>query len=1114
MDFKTSYNQLNKAQKQAVDTLDGPVLVIAGPGTGKTQLLALRAANILDKTDTAPQNILCLTYTEVGARNMRERLTQFIGQAAYDIQISTYHGFGSDIIRKYGEYFTEYGADQPVDAIGQSVIMHEIYETLPATNPLWRADIYLKDALNFISEAKRANLTPANIRAIADANQVWLAKASDITAKHLQGLARMDKKALPLFESLFVKLQSTQCDTFLPGDTKPLDTLAVTEMAEAIVAVQTSGKTNALTAWKNNWLAKNDKNEWIFAGEKDCSKLRGGADIYEQYLEKLKVKNLFDYDDMILRAIAAIEQHDELRFTLQEQYQYIMLDEFQDTNRAQLKLIELLTNNPVSEGRPNVLAVGDDDQAIFSFQGAILANMLQFHVMYRDVTAITLTENWRSHADILHVAKGVSEQIEDRLHEKLGFAEKVLIAKNPKLPAKATIERHEFKSDIAQFAWIASQISQQIQKGTNPSEIAVIAPKHKYLEPLVPYLAEHGVPVRYDKRENVLEDPHIQSIVTMAQLVHALSTNDIGAANALWPAVLSADEWQLPTSTIWQLSWQANKNQYIDGGETNWQALMMQDTLMRPTALMFAKLASVATVDTLETMLDYLTGISAVHLGESDLAEYSSPYFEYYFGEAKRANDPVAFTQLLSNLTVLREHLREYKRDSEEPLQLNDLLEFVAAYANAHEKLLNTSPYHSASDSVQLMTAYGAKGLEFESVYVVATLDDVWGMKARGQSSNITLPANLKYIRRAGSSKDERKRLFFVALTRAKHTLIMTSYEQNYAGKSTTKLEFLSEVDTEDDITSPLLPAHSQNVHRTDHADPTIEAIERFWQTRHIQGITQPTLQELIKPQLETFQLSATHINTFTDLVYGGPQAFLMNTLLKFPKAPTADGQYGNAIHETLETLHNMLRANGELPETEQAVTIFERKLRAKQLSKPNFERQFGRGKKALELFMPQWWPNFDPANEAEANFRNEGVFVGDAHLSGNLDLLVIDHENQIMQVVDFKTGKPHTKWTKDLKMHKYRQQLLFYKLLVEGSHTYNKYTVEQGRLVFVEPTEDDTLAELPPITYSNAELERTKQLIIAIWNRIMALDFPDTSQFSADLKGVIAFEDWLIKES
>src|SRR6266496_5920851 len=121
--FAEVYAGLNEVQKMAVNAVDGPLLVIAGPGTGKTQLLSARVANILQKTDTPARSILCLTFTESGAENMRERLSSFIGQAAYDVTISTYHAYGSDLIRRFPEYFTETRLQNPVDELSKRQII-------------------------------------------------------------------------------------------------------------------------------------------------------------------------------------------------------------------------------------------------------------------------------------------------------------------------------------------------------------------------------------------------------------------------------------------------------------------------------------------------------------------------------------------------------------------------------------------------------------------------------------------------------------------------------------------------------------------------------------------------------------------------------------------------------------------------------------------------------------------------------------------------------------------------------------------------------------------------------------------------------------------------------
>jgi DNA helicase-2/ATP-dependent DNA helicase PcrA len=879
------------------------------------------------------------------------------------------------------------------------------------------------------------------------------------------------------------------------------------DLANAVEFFNDTNKTNEITNFKKKWLDKDSNNNWIMYGQREVNKLLGAADIYEQYLLELSNKNLFDYDDMIYRAIKGLEQNDELRYSLHEQFLYIMLDEFQDTNRAQLKLVELLTNNPVLEGRPNVLAVGDDDQAIFSFQGAELSNMTRFVSIYKNTKIITLTDNYRSHSDILQTAHSVASSIEERLSNQLGKGNKQLDAKNTKLP-KATIRRINFKSDIAQFDWVANQIEKQINNGTKPQEIAVLAPKHKHIEPLVAYLEAKSIPVRYEKRENILEDSKILEITSMAELVMAISNQNFALADSLWPTVLSADYWQLPTSLIWSLSWHSYDDKVMNNKTGHWQALMMQDPALKPISLFFAKLGQIQQHETLETMFDYLVGVTPLALNETDIKQYSSPYYEYYFSKQTQEHSPLEFTTILSNLTVLRQHLREYHNNDDTPLRLQDMLSFISDYRTAGEKLLNTSPYHSAINSVQLMTVYGAKGLEFETVYILATHDEVWGTKDKSPNSNIGLPPNLTYIRRAGSTKDEKKRIFFVALTRAKHTLYLTSYSFNFAGKTTNSLEFLNESDGK----SLALPSHAQAITAEDSSVLAKDTLTHFWTTRHTQGANNTSLRDLVLPRLDTFQLSATHLNTFTDLVYGGPEVFFMNTVLKFPKAPTADGQFGNAIHETLESIQHTLRRTGELPDTDQTIDIFVTKLKAKKLSENEFERLKGRGTEALKKFLPWWWHNFIPQSQTEYSFRHEASFVSKAHLSGNLDQILIDPKTKQIRIIDFKTGKPQTKWQKDIKSHKYKQQLNFYKILVENSHSFKSYDVDEAKLVFIEPdTITGEMHELE-IKYNKDELEKTRLLIKAVWNCIKNLDLPDTSNFKPDINGTIEFENWLIE--
>ena len=320
--YRTALAGLNEAQHLAVTTTEGPVLVIAGPGTGKTQLLSTRIAHILSTTDTLPENILCLTFTDSAAHNMRQRLSNMIGQAAYKVTMSTYHAFGSDLIRRFPDYFASDGDLQPIDDLGIDTTFRDIIADLPYSNPLKFADTYLRDVKSFVSDAKRALLSPDDIRAIARANTEFIEQAQPLVHENLGGLVRIDKKALGMFENLYDVLDdmaSQEQGSTAQGKIAPLSKLLLEELRQAIAASQESGKTTSLTRWKNSWLAKDAAGQFILDGAQVNSKLQAGADVYEQYLQTLADKKLFDYDDMILRAVHGLQENDELRYTVQEE---------------------------------------------------------------------------------------------------------------------------------------------------------------------------------------------------------------------------------------------------------------------------------------------------------------------------------------------------------------------------------------------------------------------------------------------------------------------------------------------------------------------------------------------------------------------------------------------------------------------------------------------------------------------------------------------------------------------------------------------------------------------------------------------------------------------------
>jgi DNA helicase-2/ATP-dependent DNA helicase PcrA len=1106
--YQEALEGLNKAQKEAVTTIDGPVLVIAGPGTGKTQLLSVRVARILQETDTLPQNVLCLTFTESGAANMRERLTRFIGQNAYDVNIGTYHAFGGDLIRRFPEVFAETRLQSPADELTKRQMLREIVEGLSYSNPLKQLRHHLGDLIGTISEVKRALLDAESLRAIATENNTFIVFANSEVQTLFSGIGKMPgtaAKALPLFESLYERLVPLVPEQSVHAQLGSLGQLATNELREAILNAQEANSSKPLTAWKNKWLAKNADNQFMFAGSLENRRIEALASVFEQYQEGLAAHGWYDFDDMILRSIEALENNPDLRYSLHEQYLYILLDEFQDTNAAQLRLVQLLSDNPVSEGRPNVLAVGDDDQAIYAFQGAQYSNMLDFYHMYRDVKVVNLTENYRSSADILHAARNISTQIEARLETNFEDMSKELNAANPKLP-KADLARREFLSDVAQYDWIAKQIKELIDNGTSPSEIAVMSPKHKQLEPLVAYLAELGVPMRYEKRENILEAPVVKQLITMSKLVIALHDQNEAAANALWPEILSFEFWAVPVAELWQLSWKIGDEPRENNLTWSRALLDSEQPYFKQTALFFLTLAGKVETETCEQMLDYLIGTDAV-----TTENLRSPLREFYAGKEVQQTNTELFYATVSHLTVLRSKLRDYEASSDTALTLPGLIAFVDMYEAAEERLLNTSPYNQQADAVQLMTVFKAKGLEFEHVFLPGMQDDVWGSSSRGNSNKLTLPPNLSPIRHAGATNDERLRILFVAVTRAKFGLHMTSFAKTYSGKQTKHLKFLDEQEQEDGtFRAMVLPEHAQEVLPSDHEAPTLASLELNWHQRHVQARSNADLKGLLAERLERYRLSPTHLTTFVDTEYGGPEAFFFNTLLRFPTAPTANSQFGDAIHESLEWVQHYVTEHNASPDITAVLHYFKTIMSKRKLAPAQLELEIERGEKALTAYLTARGRLFKPTDKAEHNFRNEGVFVGDAHMAGKVDRMEIDKENRTITVIDYKTGRSYEKWESLGKLHRYRMQLYSYKLLIEGSHTYKGYKVTSGRIEFVEPDNENRINYLE-LAFKDEDVERTRKLIQAMWQCVMNLEFPDISGYDTTLTGMKQFEEELL---
>ena len=1153
MDFDTHYATLNANQRQAVDYIHGSLLVIAGPGTGKTELLSMRTAQILRQTDTLPDSILCLTFTESGAANMRQRLRQIIGEDAYKIAIYTFHSFGTEIINQHREYFF-HGADaQPADELTQHQIVTEILEGLDWRNPLSAKNngefVYTSELIRVISEFKQSGLTPAELRLVMADNQRVIA---DITADIQQVFAvKISKKTIELFVPLAEKIaervgegnadksgrgdaakpsenaaSSAPHHAALPSSITPYTQVLALSIAHAAQEAIDANSTKPLTAWKNKWCEKNAAGEFVLKDFTASEKLSAAIDVYEAYGNVLAERSLFDYDDMILSVIQACESHPELRANLQEQYQFIMVDEFQDTNLAQLRLLFDLTGD---EDNPNIMAVGDDDQAIFSFQGADVGNIQRFRQHYHDPKIIVLTDNYRSAADILTAARGVITQGTDRLENTIDGLSKQLTAHAP--GSGARVEVQEFTSASEERAGVARQIAELIKRGENPAHITVIARHHKELIELLPYLYRQNLTVNYERHDDILEQDIIQALDKLARVVMAIHQNNLDIANSLLPEVIAHPAFGFSALDIWRLSLHAYNHRQL------WLESMLANSTFQPFGEWLLERAKDVPNLLLEEQLDGLLGLemgagitpidsvqrlqstgeelssellftrrasrdarAAIAVRSSEESSSPTSLAAHYFSPQALAQNPDAYLTTLESLRTLRQKLRD--RTTDETPTLADFLEFIDLHRSTKTRLTHIRPQASTLGGViNLMTAHKSKGLEFPHVFVIGAIDSAWGEKVRSRSRLIRYPANLQ-LQPAGTSYDERLRLFFVAMTRAKTTLTMTYSQTNDAGSDTMIASFLTD-HTPTIIPAANTPATQLTVAQTD------------WSTRLSAPIT-AELKNVLAPTLETYKLSVTHLNNFLDVSRGGPQNFLLNNLLRFPSAKSPAASYGTAIHASLQQLHNLLRADHRLPPTERILQYFRTSLEAQHLLSDDFELYIDKGTAALTAFLDAKSSEFHDTELAELDFAHQGVVVGGARLTGKLDVADIDKHNKTIFVTDYKTGKPSHSWrgTSDyekIKLHKYRQQLMFYQLLVTSSRDYGNFTFTGARLQFVEP--DIKTGDILSLedTFSEEALAEFARLIGVVWRKITALELPDISGYSADYKGMVQFEEDLL---
>jgi len=924
LDFKQKLAQLNERQRLAVDTTQGPVLLIAGPGSGKTLTLTTRIANILATDDVSPSSILALTFTEQAASHMTDKLKSMIGTDAYKIKMMTFHSFCNEIILENPEKFglssnTRNINDLEKIAIIESIIDELDLEFLTSINDPY---YYKNEILRLIQNLKRESVNP-------------------------QELLDMTKKDEAILNS----------------------------------QIQINPRTGKIY----------DK----FAKEqKKISKNYELANIYEAYQQKLVQMEKYDYEDMILMTTEKLEQDPDLLASLQEKYLYILVDEFQDTNGAQTKILELLGN---FDDNPNIFVVGDDDQAIYRFQGANVENIFDFVSKYPETNIITLDKTYRCPQKILDAARSLVSHNSSTIEKIIPNLSKDLISNNEK---SNKLLVHEFETAEDEIRFVTAEIKKLLDAKVDPKEIAIIYRNHADSVDLLNYLLKNEVPVVSRDKGSMQDNIYVQQFINLLKIIDDYRNDE------LVYQVLNYKFLNLDRLELFKLS------DELKFGKSLFDIIQEKENF--------------------KVVLDFVINLHQeqynLHLVQLlELALKKSNILEYLITN-KDYESIEALKSLFNFATQASADNPDYK--------ISNLIEDLAKLTD--NKIDLSIDYQDNKEGVQMLTAHKSKGLEFEHVFIFKFQDKKWGNKRK--MDKIKLPSMLlDTIKPDHDENEEERRIAYVAITRGINQVHITYAKKAIDKNKETYLQPSQFVSEFDPTTFELIQHESEVVNDT----TILEVLEPL--------DLNASEKAYLKSKVDNFRLSVSALNTYLD----SPRAFFESYILKIPQSKTKALILGNIVHKALEISNKAIKNNTNLPDLDYIKKIIDTALKNELLLEKDKESIKKEAEEIITKYLTQLDLNQE-IFETEYSYSRLGLTFEDTLLAGKIDLIEwIDRSQKSARIVDYKTGRSKTRneilgLTKSADKSIFRQ-LQFYKLLTQLDK--NKFfTPVEFEVRFVKP--------------------------------------------------------------
>jgi DNA helicase-2/ATP-dependent DNA helicase PcrA len=801
---------LNTEQRRAVTHGEGPLLVVAGAGTGKTQVITRRIAWLIATRRAKPSEILALTFTDKAAEEMQLRVDQLVPYGYADTAISTFHAFGDRLIR---EFAFELGLAPDVRVLSRPEVV-----------------VFLRERL--------FDLDLAEYRPLGDPTRF-----------------------LAALTTLFARCRDE--------DVSPDAYLAHAERL-AVRAAELDAEVATAEAVEEANL------DAAAAAAEEARRQRELARAYRRYTDLLREHGAIDFGDQVALALQLLRESAAAREALQARYRYILVDEFQDTNRAQSELVALL-----AERHRNVTVVGDDDQSIYRFRGAAVSNILEFRDRYRGARTVVLRRNYRSLAPILDGAhRLVSFNDPDRLEVKVGISKK-LIAERVYRDA-APIRHHAFQTTGEEADWIAGEIRRRVEAGARPRDHAVLVRANFDADPVLRSLNAAALPWRFSGTSGLYARPEVRLLLSLLRAVAdpASSVDVYGLA--------ASERFGIPPGDLAEVAGSARRRH-----RSVFEVLEELET--QPGLLRLSTPGRAALARLTADLRRYRDLAQRRPAGE---VLYAFLRDSGWLAELAGATS-VAAEEQLANIGRFFDIIR-----TQSALLADDRAVFLARHLatliEAGDDPATADPDPDV-DAVHVMTVHKAKGLEFPVVFLPGLAADRF--PARSRREPLALPVELvdEILPEGDGHVQEERRLFYVAMTRARDELVLSHAAETAGGRARRISPFVSEA-----LDLPTAgfsgPAFPSSVHASGPLQ-RIAAAEG--------PVESPEAERT--PVVGPLMLSHSAIDAYLTC----PLRYKYSQVVRVPTTPHHSMVYGAAVHQAVQEFHRSQARGRPLTEPE-----------------------------------------------------------------------------------------------------------------------------------------------------------------------------------------------------